>query len=90
MAFLKRSGGGRFSLRGTNLRLLILCLLCSAYGCMLVFSANYSAGSGMRGTITQIGATVIGFWHFSFPALTMRISAAPGRLSAALPFFWCC
>lgn len=60
MAFLKRTGGGRFSLRGTNLRLLILCLLCSAYGCMLVFSANYSAGSGMRGTITQIGATVIG------------------------------
>ena len=40
MAFLKRSGGGRFSLRGINLRLLILCFLCSAYGCMLVFSAN--------------------------------------------------
>ena len=59
MAFLRRKST-RGALQNTNLRLIILCFLCSFYGCLLVFSANYSAGSGLRGVITQIGASVIG------------------------------
>jgi rod shape determining protein RodA len=61
MAYVKRNGPVNFSLRNTNFRLLILCFLCSLYGCILVLSANLSAGNGWKGIITQAGASVVGF-----------------------------
>lgn len=60
MPSLKRKGAMRFSLKNTNFRLLILCLLCSLYGCLLVFSANISAGNGLRGVLIQIFSSLIG------------------------------
>lgn len=61
MAYVKRSGAVNFSLRNTNFRLLTLCFLCSLYGCILVLSANLSAGNGWKGIITQAGASAVGF-----------------------------
>ncbi len=61
MKLMKGGSNFRFALRNTNFRLLILCFLCSLYGCMLVLSANLSAGNGWKGIITQAGASVVGF-----------------------------
>ncbi len=44
----------------SNLRLILLCLAASVYGCLLVYSASYSAGNGMSGVIMQIGASAVG------------------------------
>ncbi len=58
----------RFMLKNTNFRLLFLCFACSLYGCLLVLSANISAGNGWKGIITQVGASVVGFvvaWFIS-------------------------
>ncbi len=45
----------------SNRRLLLLCLLVSTYGCALVYSASFSAGSGLSGALVQIVSSVIGF-----------------------------
>ncbi len=60
MRFEKRGSSLRFVLQNTNFRLITLCFLCSLYGCILVFSAFYSAGSSMKGFIMQAGASFIG------------------------------
>lgn len=60
MPTVKRKGAIRVSLKNTNFRLIVLCFLCSLYGCMLVFSANLSAGSGSRGVIVQAVCSVAG------------------------------
>ena len=46
--------------RYSNLRLILLSLAASIYGCVLVFSANYNSSSGMRGTLMHIVATSVG------------------------------
>ena len=46
--------------RYSNLRLIVLCLLASVYGCVLVYSAAYGAGDGWKGAIIQIAASVGG------------------------------
>lgn len=43
-----------------NLRMIILCVTASTFGCMLVYSASYGVGDGIRGAIMQIVASVIG------------------------------
>lgn len=43
-----------------NLRLIILCITASTFGCMLVYSAAYGVGDGWKGAIMQIVASVIG------------------------------
>lgn len=60
MTSFKIKNSTRFSFQNTNFRLLILCILCSVYGCILVFSANVAAGNGLRGVIVQVGASVAG------------------------------
>lgn len=44
----------------SNLRLILLCLAVSTFGCILVYSAAVSAGNGMSGAIMQIGASAVG------------------------------
>lgn len=44
----------------SNMRLILLCLAASVYGCLLVYSAAHSAGTGMSGVIMQIGASIVG------------------------------
>lgn len=46
--------------RYANLRLILLCILMSTYGCMLVYSAAYGVGEGLSGSMTQIIASVGG------------------------------
>ena len=46
--------------RYSNLRLILLCALASAYGCVLVFSAAHGYGDGWGGAVIQIGASVSG------------------------------
>ncbi len=46
--------------RYSNLRLILLCVLCSVYGCMLVYSASYSSGNGLSGAMVQIVCSVVG------------------------------
>lgn len=60
MRLEKRGSALRFSLQNTNFRLIILCFLCSLYGCILVFSAIYSANMSMKGFVMQAGASAIG------------------------------
>ena len=50
----------RSFLRYSNLRLILVCLFVSIYGCMLVYSASYGVGEGIKGTIIQIGASIGG------------------------------
>jgi rod shape determining protein RodA len=50
----------RSFLQYANLRLIVLCTLISAYGCMLVYSASHGYGVGFGGTLTQILASVGG------------------------------
>jgi len=47
-------------LRYSNLRLILLCIITSVFGCMLVFSASYGVGDGWGGSKMQIIASVIG------------------------------
>ncbi|MBQ9860433.1 MAG: FtsW/RodA/SpoVE family cell cycle protein [Clostridia bacterium] len=55
------SGAGlRSFIRYTNLRLVLLCILLSTYGCMLVYSAAYGVGNGFSGSIIQIIASIGG------------------------------
>lgn len=58
----RRSRGASLSalIRYSNLRLILLCLFISTYGCMLVYSAAYSAGAGMSGAVTQIISSLLG------------------------------
>jgi len=58
----KRSllGSLKSFLRYSNLRLILLCLLISTYGCMLVYSAAYGVGAGWKGTAIQVGASLGG------------------------------
>lgn len=46
--------------RYSNLRLILLCILISTYGCMLVYSASYGVGDGWKGAIMQVIASVLG------------------------------
>ncbi len=50
----------RSFVRDSNLRLILLCLIASTYGCILVYSAAHGVGAGLRGSIIQIGASVGG------------------------------
>ena len=43
-----------------NLRLIILCISASTFGCVLVYSAAYGVGDGWSGAMMQIVASVIG------------------------------
>ncbi|MBQ4332856.1 MAG: FtsW/RodA/SpoVE family cell cycle protein [Clostridia bacterium] len=58
----KRSllGSLKSFLRYSNLRLILLCLLISTYGCMLVYSAAYGVGAGWKDTAIQVGASLGG------------------------------
>ncbi len=47
-------------LRYSNLRLILLCFLVSLYGCLLVYSASYSAGNGLSGAIVHIVCSAVG------------------------------
>lgn len=47
-------------LRYANLRLVLLCILVSTYGCLLVYSASYSVGDGLSGAMVQIVCSVLG------------------------------
>lgn len=47
-------------LRYSNLRLIILCIITSVFGCMLVYSASYGVGEGLKGALMQIIASVLG------------------------------
>ena len=62
MSLGKRStiDGLRTFFRYSNLRLILLCLVVSTYGCMLVYSASVGVGDGWKGAITQIGASAVG------------------------------
>lgn len=44
----------------SNLRLIVLCALASAYGCILVYSAAHGYGEGWQGAFIQIGASIGG------------------------------
>ncbi len=46
--------------RYSNMRLFILCVLISTYGCMLVYSASYGVGDGWKGAIMQVIASTLG------------------------------
>lgn len=43
-----------------NFRLISLCLVVSIYGCMLVYSASFGVGEGLKGALTQIIASAAG------------------------------
>lgn len=43
-----------------NLRLIILCITASTFGCVLVYSAAYGVGDGWGGSLMQIIASIIG------------------------------
>ena len=43
-----------------NLRLIILCITASTFGCVLVYSAAYGVGDGWGGALMQIVASVLG------------------------------
>ena len=43
-----------------NLRLIFLCIAASTFGCLLVYSASYGVGDGLKGALMQIIASVIG------------------------------
>ncbi len=45
----------------SNLRLIILCLAITVYGCLLVYSASHGYGYGFSGASTHIIAAAIGF-----------------------------
>lgn len=50
----------RAFVRDSNLRLILLCLIASGYGCMLVYSAAHGVGDGLRGSFIQIAASLGG------------------------------
>ena len=58
----KQASGGniRSFFRYTNLRLILLCVILSTYGCMLVYSASYGVGEGLSGSLMQIIASAGG------------------------------
>ena len=56
----KPLGGLRSFIQYSNLRLILLCLISSAYGCTLVYSAAHGFGEGIRGSIIQIAASLGG------------------------------
>lgn len=43
-----------------NLRMIILCITASTFGCMLVYSASYGVGDGLKGAVMQIVASIVG------------------------------
>ena len=47
-------------IRNSNLRLILLCIILSTYGCILVYSAAHGYGDGWKGSIIQIAASVGG------------------------------
>lgn len=50
----------RSFIHDSNLKLILLCLIASAYGCTLVYSAAHGFGEGLSGSIIQIGASIGG------------------------------
>lgn len=56
----KWTDGLRSFVRDSNIRLILLCLIASTYGCILVFSAAYGVGEGISGSIIQIAASAGG------------------------------
>ncbi len=44
-------------LKNSDWALIVCCLLCSSYGCLLVYSVAVTAGEGMRGVAVQTGAS---------------------------------
>ncbi|MBE6806466.1 MAG: FtsW/RodA/SpoVE family cell cycle protein [Ruminococcaceae bacterium] len=63
MRYGKRSAfdGLRSFVRYSNLRLILLCILASAFGCILVYSWSYGVGQGFGGVSIQIIASILGF-----------------------------
>ena len=69
-------------IRNSNLRLILLCIILSAYGCILVYSAAHGYGDGWKGSIIQIAASAGGlllailisridcFYQICFPRLS--------------------
>ena len=59
MAYGKRSltESIRSFVRYSNLRLILLCIIISIYGCMLVYSASVGVGDGWKGAIIQVIAS---------------------------------
>lgn len=59
----------------SNIRLILLCLISSAYGCTLVYSAAHGFGEGVRGSIIQIAASFGGLLialfisHFEYESI---------------------
>jgi len=47
-------------IRNSNIRLILLCLIASTYGCILVYSAAHGVGDGLRGSFIQIAASIGG------------------------------
>ena len=62
MRFGRRSAfeGFRSFVRYSNMRLIILCILASTFGCLLVYSWAYGVGLGFGGVAIQIGASLAG------------------------------
>lgn len=62
MHFGKRSAfeGFRSFVRYSNIRLILLCILASTFGCLLVYSWAYGVGLGFGGVVIQIGASLVG------------------------------
>lgn len=56
----KTLSGLRSFVEYSNLRLILLCLVASTYGCALVFSAAHGFGEGVRGSVIQIAASLGG------------------------------
>ncbi len=48
-------------IKGSNIRLILICLAITIYGCMLVYSASNGFGYGFSGASTHIIAASIGF-----------------------------
>ncbi len=48
-------------IQSSNMRLILLCLAITVYGCMLVYSASHGYGYGFSGAATHIIAASIGF-----------------------------
>ena len=52
--------GLRNFIRNSNLRLILLCIILSTYGCILVYSAAHGYGDGWQGSVIQIAASIGG------------------------------
>lgn len=80
--------------RGSNKLLIFFCILCSAYGILLVYSASYTGSGFSSGFITQLAASVIGLMvalfisqmDYEFLCRLWPILLVPALLLMALTF----